>query len=84
MHPKYNSTTFDYDFALVKVSPSFNIGTPGINIVRVGMIEPSAGTNVSVSGWGTTSVNYSILFIIIIFNISVTARRNAISNSFSS
>ena len=57
MHPKYNSTTFDNDIALIKLASSFRLG--GSGITAVGTIPlPSSATlpaNVTVAGWGSTS-----------------------------
>ncbi|KDR22111.1 Trypsin-1 [Zootermopsis nevadensis] len=53
-HASYNEDTIDYDIALLKVSSAFSLGT---NVQPIGLQSSSvsAGTNVVVSGWGTTS-----------------------------
>ncbi|XP_046999975.1 trypsin alpha-3-like [Schistocerca americana] len=52
IHGSYSGN--DYDICVVQVSNAFSFGT---NVQAVGLAssEPSAGTSVTVTGWGTTS-----------------------------
>ncbi|XP_022090489.1 trypsin-like [Acanthaster planci] len=54
-HPSYNSGTLDNDIALIKLSTSANIGNGKIAAISIGSSQPGSGTNLLVSGWGTTS-----------------------------
>lgn len=49
-HPNWNSATMDYDFALLKLKRSPNLGAP-IEVVSAGEIVPT-GARAFVSGWG--------------------------------
>lgn len=52
MHPKYNTTTLDYDVAILKLAKDIAF-TPAVKpIGAVGGVEPATGANTTVSGWG--------------------------------
>ncbi|GFG33054.1 hypothetical protein Cfor_00060, partial [Coptotermes formosanus] len=54
VHGSYNSDTQDYDVAIVQVSPAFTTSSSEQSIALESSTV-SVGTNVVVSGWGTTS-----------------------------
>ncbi|XP_049964496.1 trypsin alpha-3-like [Schistocerca serialis cubense] len=49
---------YDYDVCVVQVSNAFSFGT-NVQAVSLASSEPSAGTSVTVTGWGLTSENGS-------------------------
>lgn len=61
-HPKYNSTTTDYDFALIQLSSNSKYTPVKINIDEIDIPEKDAGEIISTTaGWGTTSEGASTL-----------------------
>lgn len=50
IHPSWNPTTVDYDFAVLKLARAVTAGTP----VPIQATEPAVGTTALVSGWGAT------------------------------
>ncbi|GLV45269.1 lambdaTry [Carabus blaptoides fortunei] len=61
IHPQYQGS--DYDYAIVEVDTPFPIGQSGVQSIELCSVEPSAGENAVISGWGALSV--SIILIII-------------------
>lgn len=55
VHPKYNPSTIDYDFALLKLNKSLEFSET-VHSVRLPKQDenPPAGTMCTVSGWGNT------------------------------
>ena len=51
VHPKYNSTTFDYDVAVWKLSSNAN----NIPLASLATKDGQVGKNLLVTGWGNTS-----------------------------
>jgi len=59
MHASYNASTTDYDIALLKLASPANL-TTGVQIIPLATTANNsalytAGTSLTVSGWGTTS-----------------------------
>lgn len=59
VHDKYNSTTYDYDIAVLKVEPNFEVGL--VKIQRAFLPNagyyPKSGTILKVAGWGIVGVS---------------------------
>lgn len=55
VHPNYNSTTYDNDIALVKLSTALIFGTSRQPVI-LATYAPGAGTNAVISGWGRRSI----------------------------
>ncbi|GLV44014.1 gammaTrypsin [Carabus blaptoides fortunei] len=55
MHPEYDNVTMDYDYALIKVSTKFPLGTEGVEKVKLASALPATGSMAVISGWGTTA-----------------------------
>ncbi|XP_049816193.1 trypsin delta-like isoform X3 [Schistocerca nitens] len=53
-HSSYNSATVDYDICVLQVSNAFSFGS-NVQAVSLTSSEPSAGTSVTVSGFGALS-----------------------------
>lgn len=51
IHPQWNATTYDYDFALLKLRSPARIGRP----IALQAAPVAVGERVVVSGWGATS-----------------------------
>lgn len=61
IHPKYNSRTSDYDVGLVRVTRAMTLDGTSARLIKLANSEIkcdtiSPGTEILVSGWGTTSV----------------------------
>lgn len=55
VHPDYDYFYSDYDFALIKLSKEVTIGSKvGIICLPTGLFESYDGTDLIVTGWGTT------------------------------
>lgn len=57
-HPRWNSKTMDYDFALVKLDGKTSY--PPIKLDNIPHITQKVGVTYTVAGWGTTSEGGSI------------------------
>ncbi|XP_026326869.1 trypsin-2-like [Hyposmocoma kahamanoa] len=62
MHPQYNSQTSDYDVGVIRVSRAMTLDGTKSRVIKLAdsemQSEPiSPGTEILVSGWGTTSEN---------------------------
>lgn len=58
-HPQYNAQSSDYDVGIIKLAQGMTLD--GLSSKAVKLAEtgtaPQAGTELMVSGWGTTSVS---------------------------
>ena len=55
-HPQFNSSTLDYDYALIQLSGDSKFRTIDLNRIEMNISDdPSKASNVWTSGWGTTS-----------------------------
>ncbi|KAH9893773.1 serine endopeptidase [Xylariomycetidae sp. FL2044] len=62
VHPSYNSRTTDYDVAIWKLSTSIaESSTIGYATLPASGSDPSAGTTLTVAGWGTLNENSNSL-----------------------
>lgn len=59
-HPKYSRKTYDYDIGIITLDSPVKIDGVKTKIVRLAnkgtQVKP--GQNVTVTGWGATSVSY--------------------------
>lgn len=66
MHPQYNAANSDYDVAVIKLSR--NIAIDGTNSTTAtlpsGNCTVPADTNLTVTGWGDTSVSVHKAFVL--------------------
>jgi len=53
-HPDYNSGTYDNDIAILELDSALTFNDK-VGSITMNTVDPSAGTDVTVAGWGTTS-----------------------------
>lgn len=67
-HGKFNSDTYDYDYALLELEEPVEI-TKNVSIVK--LVEPGVdlevGTMLTVTGWGSTGVSIIFYHNLILF-----------------
>lgn len=59
IHQSFQLSTMDYDIAILKVKPSFAVGSTFIREVKLPEIgyNPKVGSHLLVSGWGVLAVS---------------------------
>ncbi|XP_049861895.1 trypsin delta-like [Schistocerca gregaria] len=72
-HQDYDSITTDYDIGVVQISGSFSFDS-NVQAVSLGSTEPSAGTAVTVTGWGDLSIGGSSPLQLQAVTTSIVAR----------
>ena len=64
-HPSYNNKTNDFDFAIIRLStPAPISSTLGIACLPPDVTQDFAGTNMTISGWGTTSAGGNFINVL--------------------
>lgn len=72
-HASYNSSTIDYDVAVLTLASAF---TPGTNaaVIQVASSEPTSGTVATVAGWGRTSGGGAVSNTLLKADLNIVAR----------
>ncbi|XP_076748969.1 trypsin-1-like [Xylocopa sonorina] len=73
-HPKYDSRTIDYDIALLEINGKIQLNDRA-QPVRLPSREPSAGTMVNVTGWGTVQQGGSTTTNLMKVSVPIVSRK---------